>query len=233
MFCKNCGQKLSDNSKFCEVCGTKIESQPQQQSNLKGSAAQSNRQNATQNIWSAQPMDHGAGQNGYAQQTSGYQQNAYSQNMYTQPQPMPTPAMPMKWYKFLIYFAIIAGGIINIMSGILYITGMIWDMTDADVYSVFPDLQGIDVFVGILFIAIGIYAFPVRSALAKFKKNGPSMLYILYAVNFIVPLIYNIAVTSVTGIDVVSDGMASICVSIAMMVCNIGYFNKRRNMFIY
>ena len=78
MFCENCGMKLSDGQKFCAQCGTPVKARP------------------------AQPT--------YQQPT--YQQPVYQQPVYQQPtyqQPVyqnqqMQPDMPMKWFKFLIYF---------------------------------------------------------------------------------------------------------------------------------
>lgn len=36
--------------------------------------------------------------------------------------------MPMKWYNFLIYFALFAGAVLNVLTGIFMLTGAQYNM---------------------------------------------------------------------------------------------------------
>ena len=52
---------------------------------------------------------------------------------------------PMKWYKFLVGFALIAGSILNALSGILAIAGAQYDGAAELVYRAYPDMQAVDI----------------------------------------------------------------------------------------
>ncbi len=145
---------------------------------------------------------------------------------------------PMKWYKFLIYFALFFGAILNFGTGILYVTGEVYSLQSSSpemVYYVFGNLKGLDVIMGILLIAISVFGIYTRFQLAGFKANGPMCVYILYgataALNFLYPLIAS-AITDISGLFDTST-ITSVCVSLAMIGLNKTYFDKRKELFIY
>ena len=74
MFCSNCGNQISDGSRFCGVCGTPVEAAPQQQ------PVQAQPEQPQPQIQPEQPV--------YQQpvyQQPVYQQPAYQQPVYQQP----------------------------------------------------------------------------------------------------------------------------------------------------
>ena len=72
--------------------------------------------------------------------------------------------LPMKWYKFLIYFALFFAAIIDLINGIKYISGNQYGSTYLNelVYIKFPTLKPIDIMMGIVMILIGIASIITR-----------------------------------------------------------------------
>ena len=217
MFCPKCGNQLSEGQKFCANCGNSLEEAPQT---------------------NPQPSQ---------QQNQYYaQQNPYQPPYATGYNPMQPPVYqyPMKWFKFLIYFALFAGAVINFLGGIMALTGAQYNSSGHDVsalvYAFFPDLKTIDLIYGVVCIALAVLAVYTRFSLARFKNNAPNLLYAVYASAGITNLVYAIAVSSIVSkggeefanaVDVVSDGVIPLIVSIVMIVLNKVYFDKRKSLF--
>lgn len=210
MFCPNCGNNLPDGSTFCSACGTQL--------------AANNQQPTYQ-----QPT--------YQQPT--YQQPTYQQPVYQQPANSigAQPDMPMGWFKFLINFALFAGAILNFASAIQFLTGSIYGTENEKdlVYYVFPDLETLNMIVGVLLIGLAALQIFTRFRLAGFYKNGPLLLYAVYAGVLVVNLIAIIGTMSIVDSDGSGDAFTSmytgVAVNIVMLIVNIGYFNKRKHMF--
>lgn len=146
--------------------------------------------------------------------------------------------VPMGWYKFLIYFALFAGGVLNIGTGIMQLTGTIYEMygvsgvTAGLVYRVYGDgLKFLDIFCGIALIAIGAFAFVVRDKLAKFKPEAPKFITIIYAVTLGVAVFYIVAATAITNVSMIESQITSISMSVVFLCVNINYFKKRAFLF--
>ncbi|MBQ9782038.1 MAG: zinc ribbon domain-containing protein [Clostridia bacterium] len=207
MFCKYCGQKLDDDAKFCQSCGAKVE--------------ESSKTTQTDTFFDDNETSDKVQNNG-------------------EPTQVYVPYYPMKWFKFLIYFLLFASAIVNVMSGISQVTGMIYydpftETTAQAVYEVFPGLQVVDIIVGILSIALGVFAVVVRFALAKFKAIGPKLLTLFYAFSCIINIVYCLLVVLVVPElvgSLTSDTVTSIITSVIMIFANKTYFTKRQELFI-
>lgn len=210
MFCENCGMKLSDGQKFCAQCGTPVKARP------------------------AQPT--------YQQPT--YQQPVYQQPVYQQPtyqQPVyqnqqMQPDMPMKWFKFLIYFALIAGAIINIGQGIMMLAGAQYGAYTEEVYDMCEELKTIDMVMGLALIGVAVLQIMARFRLAGYCQNGPTLLKAVYLTIAAVNLFYAVAVSSTLPEEAVkyldfTSTYTSVAVNIAMVAINTTYFNKRKHLF--
>ena len=241
MFCPNCGSQLADASKFCPFCGTQLAQTRQ--------APEPVRQNP-------EPVQPGYPQNqnpyGYPQTQNPYgpsqSQNPYGNSQpqdpyaYSTPYRSPAPANPlddargMKWFKFIIYFQLFASAVLNTISAITFLTGAHYQGMADQVYSYFHGLKGLDVFYGILLLALAGFAIFVRQRLAKFRRNGPLLYYVLMIVSIVVSFIYLIAGSSILHVSLgeVMDAssLASIVTSIVMLVVNIIYFKKRADLFV-
>lgn len=148
---------------------------------------------------------------------------------------------PMKWFKFLIYFSLFCGALINFVSGIGELTGIIYftqsggEVTANMIYDVYGSgLKAVDVIYGIILIVFAGFMIYTRFRLAKYKANGPICLYITYGASVVLNLIYSIALLAVTGINQIfaSANISAIISSVVMIFVNYVYFKKRKELFI-
>ena len=212
-YCSKCGTQLEDNIQFCHNCGSKVENQAETSAPV-------------ENVVNNAPI--------YGQQPP---QNQF----YTPAAPM--AQHPMKWYKFLIYFSLFFGALINFVFGFNYITGGIYfvqsngEFSSDMIYGYYGGgLKALDVIYGILMIAIAGFSIYSRFRLAKYKSNGPICICILFVVGAGLTLLYNIALLAVTGLDFGevfnAQISSSIGVSIGMALGNYFYFKKRKALFV-
>ena len=221
MICPKCGSVVDDNCKFCASCGAALMQQEPAQPQYQ--------QPQYQQPQYQQPQ----------YQQPQYQQPQYQQPPYGAPQYQygapadPYHGHPMKWYKFLIYFALFAGAVLNIFSAISYFTGSSYGSDAGLYYSYFPGLKAADIVFGIIVIGVAVLMIYTRMALAKFKKNGPKLLYLTYGVSLGVTIIYLIAVSVIIGsAAALTSSIPSIGTSLAFLVINMTYFRKRMDLFV-
>ena len=94
--------------------------------------------------------------------------------------PVGDVGLPMKWHKFLIYFALWAGAVLNLISGAqMFFMGI--NAGNAWLYEMTSGLRALYIVSGIFMIAIGVFQIFTRSALARFSRLGPRMVVWLYA----------------------------------------------------
>jgi len=147
------------------------------------------------------------------------------------------PQQTMGWFKFLIYFSVFAGAVLNLVTGIQLLTGSVYGDSAALVYAVFDGLKGLDTVVGIASLAVAALGVYTRFQLSGYKKNGPKLLTALYAAALAVSLIYVIGINAtlpelvVKNVDMTSM-YVSMVTSVVMMVVNHIYFKKRADMFV-
>lgn len=210
MYCSQCGNNIPDGAVSCNVCGA--------------------------------PVNQGMGTNQYQQPQQTYQSKQYQhmqwnnlqQSAFTQNN---GEVLGMKWFKFVIWFQLFANCVLNIYLGYKYSMGKQYNLTDYYVqklYNMFDGLQTIDITVGIVMMALGVYAIITRFFLAGFKKQGPFMYYLCLFLNLLVAVIYCILVkATVVGMELNLSGMISnAAMLITLLICNIVYFEKRRHLFI-
>lgn len=168
--------------------------------------------------------------------------------IYEQPQSMPgyIPAEPavqykMKWFKFLIYFALFMGAFVNFVFGFNYISGGIYfsqsngQVTADMIYGIYGNgLKTLDVIYGIAMIGIAAYGIYTRSRLAKFRSNAPMCVYILYGAGTVLGFVYNISLLLITGLNQVfsANSIITLIASVVVILLNRKYFAKRASMFI-
>ena len=179
--------------------------------------------------------------NAVNQQQTQYQQAQYQQPQYQQPQYQQAPyqqapqqGLPMNWFKFLIYFALFASCVLNVLGGIMMFTGSQYQGMASLVYAYFDGLQALDIINGVGCIAVGVLAIYARMRLAGYYKNGPQMLNAVYIAGIAVSLIYMIGASIVVGGDVelnFASSIGSLGISAAMVVANTIYFKKRAHLF--
>ena len=214
MYCNNCGTQMADGAKFCPKCGMKMD---------------------IQNPANQNPVNQSMGSPNMGNQNMG---NQIPNNNY-QPNPAPvyyaadSGELPMRWYKFVIWVQLFLNALLNIVSGIMTMTGAHYQGQATVVYMVYGSLKGLDIVIGIMMLVLAGGAIWVRQMLSKFQKMGPTAYVILLASNGIVNLIYAIMVSAITRLNAFSVTVISqIIASIALCICNYIYFNKRKSMFV-
>lgn len=231
MVCNNCGYQVPDGQYTCPVCGSYVGSgQPQMQYGQQPQmqyGQQPQMQYGQQNMYNQQNM--------YSQQNNTYQnlmnQANYQQNSYQ-------PQLGMKWYKFVIYFLLFLSAILNLFGGIAIMTGAHYtDSTGENyadmIYDVFDGLKTIDIIMGIICIALAIYALFVRAMLAEYKQIGPKLFIAMYAIDIVTMLIYSILVTSVTSLSIADImDVKDVVINIFWIVINKIYFDNRKHLFV-
>lgn len=163
------------------------------------------------------------------------QDNEYSVDMNQQAQ---APSLPMKWHKFLIYFSLWAGAVLNLLSAYQYSTGVIYgSLEKADIiYSLYDGLKFIDTMMTVMLIAIAVFSIVTRFALAQYKKNGPALLMALYILNIVCSAAYIFMVSNITALGISelmdSSSYSSLISSIVMIFINKIYYDKRASLFV-
>ena len=78
----------------------------------------------------------------------------------------------MKWHKFLIYFALWLGAVMNVISGFSLLTGSVYEaqgVSATQVYRAYEGLKGVDMLMGAATIALAVLLIVARFALAGYK----------------------------------------------------------------
>ncbi len=169
------------------------------------------------------------------------QQNQWQpQSNQWQSQSSQQPMMPMNWYKFLIYFALFAGAVLNLITAIRYLTGSIYGSNNESdmLYSVIPSWQTLDMMMGVLLLGMAAFGVYTRFRLAGYYRNGPMCLYLVYGLAAGINLIYLVSVASLVsdfGLSLEdlepSSTIVSIITSLVMIGINYVYFKKRAALF--
>lgn len=156
----------------------------------------------------------------------------YDNNTYT-------PDMPMKWHKFLIYFSLWAGAVLDLLNAVRLFTGMTYTQSGLSldyVYRAYPALKTVDVVFAIFFVGLAVFTIYTRFQLAGYKTGAPGKLISLYIVGFVVAIAYSMAIASVLKVsisDVIgSDMLGSIIGSVVMVAANKVYYGKRAHLFV-
>ena len=205
MFCSSCGTQLEEGTLFCPNCGNPVaQANDTAQTQAEASAAQA-----------SAPVNP-------APQFDG------STQYYT-----PQPVLGLKWAHFLGYFALWAGAVLNLASGIQFVTGLIYNGDASFIYDYFPGLQVLNILYGVCLL--GTVALNVFAALSiiKCKKQTGLLVCLVYSAQVVLSLVYVVAgsiiISSFAG-DATT--ITQIIVSIVMIFVNRTYFNNRRDVYV-
>lgn len=232
MFCGKCGAELPDNAVICSYCGESVSATVGAAADTQSGAAGYNAQPAQQ------PPTY---QQNYAQPNNGYTDQYQSQMNNATFNTGLQNVYPMKWYKFLIYFSLFAGAVLNFISGIMCMNGTQYEgdgITADMVYAFYDGLKETDMIFGIACIVSAVLLIYTRFLLAGYKRNAPMMVTVSYAFTCVASLIYVIAVSVIlsnAGIDAsetISSEIPSLIGAAVMIVVNYIYFNKRKALFV-
>ena len=215
MYCRFCGTKIPDNVKFCPECGANLAPVPSAAPEESAPAAPAAPEIPT-------PFD-----------PTPYDPAPYSADSFASADVAAAPQRGMKWFKFIIYFQLWAGMLVNLVTAGKYFTGAYYEGNAEMVYRFFPALQPLDIVMGVVCLALAVYAVVVQRALAKFRAKGPMMYYLMYIVNTAATVLYLLIGSIIIGQSVFTAEVAgSIIGSLVMIFINIPYFNNRKHLFV-
>ncbi len=154
-------------------------------------------------------------------------------------------ALPMKWYKFLIYFALFASAILSFISGLDCLTGNLFGAfgwTADEAYAEFEGLKTLFTVSGIVSIMYAGYLLVTRYCLAKKMKTGPKLIMLMYVINTVINVVLSIAsaylVVLNTGKTWQEAGFSviglitDIAMGALLVYLNKVYFDKRSALFV-
>ena len=215
MYCRFCGTKIPDNVKFCPECGANLAPVPSAAPEESAPAAPAAPEIPT-------PFD-----------PTPYDPAPYSADSFASADVAAAPQRGMKWFKFIIYFQLWASMLVYLVTAGKYFTGAYYEGNAEMVYRFFPALQPLDIVMGVVCLALAVYAVVVQRALAKFRAKGPMMYYLMYIVNTAVTVLYLLIGSIIIGQSAFTAEVAgSIIGSIVMLFVNIPYFNNRKHLFV-
>lgn len=157
MRCPNCGQRLADEARKCPVCGTVIDEIVR--INIPEKQAEE-----TKISYAGEDV---SGQSSETEEHHSFEtENIKAKQCF--------PAMPMKWYKFLIYFSLILTGLSNMYTGVQAVMGMQYGTKEqsAQVYAVYPGLHILDIVYGVLLIILCVFVFYCPTAAGGIQGKG-------------------------------------------------------------
>ena len=215
MYCRFCGTKIPDNVKFCPECGANLAPVPSAAPEESAPAAPAAPEIPT-------PFD-----------PTPYDPAPYSADSFASADVAAAPQRGMKWFKFIIYFQLWAGMLVYLVTAGKYLTGAYYEGNAEMVYRFFPALQPLDIVMGVVCLALAVYAVVVQRALAKFRAKGPMMYYLMYIVNTAVTVLYLIIGSIIIGQSAFTAEVAgSFLGALVMIFINIPYFNNRKHLFV-
>ena len=211
MYCRFCGKQIPDHAKFCPECGADLAPAPP------AAPPENPPSPPAAPVVPVEPVRPPQGTPDPAAATGVIE----------------TPQRGMKWFKFIIYFQLWASMLVNLVTAGKYFTGAYYEGNAEMVYRFFPALQPLDIVIGVICLALAVYAVVVQRALAKFRARGPMMYYLTYIVNTAVTVFYLIIGSIIIGQSAFSaEVIGSLAGSLVMLFVNIPYFNNRKHLFV-
>lgn len=227
MKCPKCGEPMPVGVKYCTECGARMPEQTDREPNVRFDPPTER---------PAEPMS--AAPAPEAGETAGrplYHAPVGAEPVTLVQTDVPTdrPLPRMKWFKFLINFALWASAVLNVWNGIQLVTGLVYAGDAELVYAYLPTLRVYDIAYGVLLLACAAFAVFTRFQLARFRKIGPACLYTLYIVQELVGIAYAAVTSFLIGQSTVEgDALVSTATVAVMVLINVVYFRKRRHLFV-
>ena len=244
MFCTHCGNQIPEGAKFCTFCGAQLAAAQQPEEPQSQPQPQPQQQPQQQQPYGQQQQPYGQQQQPYGQQQQPYGQ----QPPYGQPYGAPGyqdpnarfNGFPMKWHKFLVYFALWLGAIGNLVTGIQVLTGAQYDGYAEGVWELIPGLHVADIIYGIVILVLVVLQIDAAVKLLGLKRGAPKFLIAMYVVNLVSSVLYTIASIIIlrdygasVGDILTASLISSLVVSVLMILANAVYYKKRESLFIY
>lgn len=140
----------------------------------------------------------------------------------------------LKWAKFLGYFGLWAGALINLSTAISLFSGNVYGPNMKElVYATFPTLKVLDPVYALLLLAVAALDGLAAFSIIKRKAAAITLVPMLYLVTSIISIVYTVMTTVIISAPTFdASSIVSICGGIVMFFVNKTYFNNRNNIFV-
>lgn len=208
MNCPCCGAQIPDAAAVCPYCETRV------------------RDDVVEVRTVGQTQSATSGQNGLRSQA----EDDLNMSGGVARDPLDDPR-GMKWFKFLIYFLLFADAAYQVFSGVMSLIN-----AGSGYGYYYPGLKTLVILYGIALLGLAGFTIFVRMRLAKFRRNGPKLLYIQIGASIALFLLLVFCLSGVTGFPVgeltdVSDWISALAEG-ALLYANCVYFGKRADLFV-
>ena len=144
----------------------------------------------------------------------------------------------MGWFKFIIYFQLFAAAVVSLFNAFTFLSGTIYGSREVaeNLYYIYPEMKLLTMALGVVSVALAVFAIVVRFSLARYKRSGPRLYLILLAVNILVTLVFVFGAAGILESPVSdfldSTQISSLVVSLGFMIFNFCYFRERKELFV-
>lgn len=219
MQCPNCGNLLAEGSRFCPYCSSILEKSAGETQNEAFSGS-----DETLSVPDRQPS------------YGGWDPYGDNRPLSTGSDDPRNDPRGMKWFKFIIYFQLFANAAVNGIAALTTATGARYQGQADKVYAALPRLRTLDLVYILLLLGLVVLAIVARMQLARFRRRGPLLYYLLQIANIAVAVLYLLAASAVSGVPLsqldLSNTIVSLGLSLVMLIVNIIYFGKRKDLFV-
>ncbi len=208
MLCPSCGSEVPDNVRLCPSCGGSISAETDAEETRREESTRSTPQPAT-TAASASPTE-----------LTSAEKRRIALAQATQ------EGLDMGWYKFVIYFLLFASGATCILLG----CGKHFSALILSSYNITsPSSTILTVFGNVYFVFAALYVL-LRTRMARFSKNAPRLLSVVYGINF------GFSALTLTYYSSFESDLSSMLVAtlagIGFLAANTSYFKKRAHLFV-
>lgn len=144
----------------------------------------------------------------------------------------------MGWFKFIIYFQLFAAAVVSLFNAFTFLSGTIYGSREVaeNLYYIYPEMKLLTMALGVVSVALAVFAIVVRFSLARYKRSGPRLYLILLAVNILVTLVFVFGAAGILESPVSdfldSTQISSLVVSLGFLIFNFFYFRERKELFV-
>ena len=149
-----------------------------------------------------------------------------------------TPVLPMKWHKFISYFALWVAALCDFGQAGIFMSGQHYNSeSERDlVYQVYSGMKTVDAICALAYAFAAIFAIYTAIQLIKLKQNAPKKLMINYIITFAIPIIWILMGSASSGIplaELIDSSVFSLILGCALclIICKV-YYGKRMHMFV-
>lgn len=208
MYCHNCGTQIPDTVSYCPECGAKVASAvPAAEAGELRPAAPSAEAGELRPVMPAADA-------------------------------APAKKGGMGWFKFIIYFQLFAAAVVSLINAFTFLSGTIYGSREVaeNLYYIYPEMKLLTMALGVVSVALAVFAIVVRFSLARYKRSGPRLYLILLAVNILVTLVFVFGAAGILESPVSdfldSTQISSLVVSLGFLIFNFFYFRERKELFV-